>query len=290
LPQSDSTLARRIRAVRGRVLLRTRVRQLLGQPIWEQNAKQARASADRVGLRDVDAPVKRIIERTRPYTKTPSVRVVALCNSVDYVVGNEIPGAIVECGLWRGGSLMAAALRLAGLGADRSLYGFDTFAGMTAPTQEDGRFQMGRWRKGLPKEQRPENLAPGTSLEGVSALLAGTGYEESLINLVEGPVEETIPASAPAQISVLRLDTDFYRSTLHELIHLYPRLSPGGILIVDDYGGLEGARRACDEYFADVQIFMHRIDHTARIAVKLDGLDTSGRSPATEPAEALAQL
>ncbi len=68
----------------------------------------------------------------------------------------------------------------------------------------------------------------------------------------------------------MRLDTDFYSSTLHELNHLYPRLSPGGILIVDDYGALEGARKAVDEYFADLQIFMHRIDHTARIAVKQD--------------------
>jgi hypothetical protein len=242
----------------------------MGQPIWEQNARQARASAERVGLRDVSPEVKRIIERTSPYTKTPSVRVVALCHSVGYVVANEIPGAIVECGLWRGGSLMAAALHLEDLGAtDRPLYGFDTFAGMTSPTVEDGEFQMKRWRKeGVPKEQRPENLAPGTSLEGVRDLLGSTAYPEDQIHLVKGPVEETLPGDAPAQISVLRLDTDFYSSTLHELVHLYPRLAPGGILIVDDYGGLEGARRAVDEYFEGVQIFMHRIDHTARIAVK----------------------
>jgi O-methyltransferase len=242
----------------------------MGQPIWEQNAKQARASANRVGLRNLDPAVKRIIERTGPYTKTPSVRVVALCSSIDYVVRHDIPGAIVECGLWRGGSLMAAALRLVDLGVtDRPLYGFDTFAGMTSPTVEDGEFQMKRWRKeGVPREQRPENLAPGTSLEGVRDLLGRTAFPEQRIHLVKGPVEETVPGDAPPQISVLRLDTDFYSSTLHELIHLYPRLSPGGILIVDDYGGLEGARKAVDEYFEDVQIFMHRIDHTARIAVK----------------------
>ena len=167
---------------------------------------------------------------------------------------------------------MAAALRLGDLGVtDRALCGFDTFAGMTAPTEDDGKHQMDRWRKnGVPWEQRPENLAPGTSLEGVAALLASTGYSEDAISLVKGPVEGTIPESAPAEISVLRLDTDFYSSTLHELNHLYPRLSPGGILIVDDYGALEGARKAVDEYFADMQIFMHRIDHTARIAVKQD--------------------
>ncbi len=217
----------------------------MGQPIWQQNARQARASADLVGLRDVSPAVKRIIERTSPYTKTPSVRVVALCHSVDYVVEHGIPGAIVECGLWRGGSLMAAALQLAELGVtDRRLYGFDTFAGMTSPTVEDGEFQMKRWRKeGVPREQRPENLAPGTSLEGVRDLLGRTAYPEKQIHLVKGPVEETLPGNAPPQISVLRLDTDFYNSTLHELIHLYPRLSPGGILIVDDYGAWRAPAR-----------------------------------------------
>ena len=86
---------------------------------------------------------------------------------------------------------------------------------------------MNRWRKaGVPQDQRPENLAPGTSLEGVAALLASTGYGDEQFHLVKGPVEETIPESAPSEISVLRLDTDFYESTLHELIHLYPRLVP----------------------------------------------------------------
>lgn len=248
------------------------MRRVLGQPIWAQNAKNARASADRIGLRDVDPGTDRIITQTTTYTKTPPVRVVALCNSIDYVIQNDIPGAIVECGLWRGGSLMSAALRLRQLGvSDRPLFGFDTFAGMTAPSKQDGKHQMDRWGKnGVPWEQRPENLAPGTSLEGVAALLASTGYNQEEINLVRGPVEDTLPDSAPSEISVLRLDTDFYESTLHELIHLYPRLSPGGILIVDDYGALEGAQKAVDEYFADMRIFMHRIDHTARIAVKQD--------------------
>jgi hypothetical protein len=83
-------------------------------------------------------------------------------------------------------------------------------------------------------------------------------------------VEDTIPARAPDSISVLRLDTDFYASTRHELTHLWPRLTAGGILIVDDYGHFEGARKAVDEFFAErgERPFLHRVDYTARLVVK----------------------
>ena len=268
---TDTTEEGRWDELRNRMQVRTRLRRVLGQPLWEQLAKEARTTANDFGLDDVDSATKRIIAQTTPYTKTPPVRVVALCNAVDYVVREGIPGAIVECGLWRGGSLMAAALRLLERGVtDRPLYGFDTFAGMTPPTADDGPRQMNRWRKGAPQDQRPQNLAPGTSLEGVAALLASTGYAEDAIHLVKGPVEETVPDSAPAELCVLRLDTDFYESTRHELIHLYPRLSRCGVLIIDDYGNLAGARKAVNEYFSDRRIFMHRIDHGARIAIKQD--------------------
>ncbi|MBV1831309.1 hypothetical protein HNW77_11720 [Komagataeibacter sp. AV436] len=73
---------------------------------------------------------------------------------------------------------------------------------------------------------------------------------------------------APEKIAVLRLDTDWYESTRHELEHLYPRLVPGGVLIIDDYGYWAGARKAVDEYFSDKPILLNRLDNTGRIAVK----------------------
>jgi hypothetical protein len=83
-------------------------------------------------------------------------------------------------------------------------------------------------------------------------------------------VEETIPGYAPEEISILRLDTDWYASTKHELIHLYSRLSKGGVLIIDDYGDWAGARKAVDEYFAaqSFKPMLGRIDNTGRICVK----------------------
>jgi hypothetical protein len=83
-------------------------------------------------------------------------------------------------------------------------------------------------------------------------------------------VEETLPARAPGKIALLRLDTDWYESTRCEMEHLYPRLSPGGVLIVDDYGHWQGARDAVDEYLAahEEALLLARVDYTARIAVK----------------------
>ena len=62
-------------------------------------------------------------------------------------------------------------------------------------------------------------------------------------------MEDPIPERAPDQIALLRLDTDWYESTKHELVHLFPRLQPGGVLIVDDYHYWRGSRKAVDDYF-----------------------------------------
>ena len=109
------------------------------------------------------------------------------------------------------------------------------------------------------------------SLDEVRRNLGSTGYPDQYISFIEGKVEDTIPTNVPDRISLLRLDTDWYESTRHELQHLYPRLSPGGVLIIDDYGQWAGARKAVDEYVEDkkLKILLHRIDYTGRIAVKL---------------------
>jgi len=88
--------------------------------------------------------------------------------------------------------------------------------------------------------------------------------------LVKGLVEETIPATIPASIALLRLDTDWYSSTKHVMEHLYPKLSPRGILILDDYGHYQGARRGVDEYFSKLNTkpLFQRVDYSCRLAVK----------------------
>jgi hypothetical protein len=234
---------------------------------------------------DYDDDLARTIKSVRRHTLTTAPRIAALCDAVEYVVRAEVPGAIVECGVWRGGSMMAAAETLGRLGAgDRDLYLFDSFRGMPEPGEEDrdspydGYVSLAkRWqRKAKDAGSRMYLVSP----DSVRARLEGTGYPGERIHLVEGMVEETIPGEAPDEIALLRLDTDWYRSTKHELRHLYPRLREGGVLIIDDYGHYEGARRAVDEFFREIgeQVLLNRIDYTGRLVVK----------PSTTTAEAPA--
>jgi hypothetical protein len=215
---------------------------------------------------DFDRELISIIERSGPYTVTSHERLAAMVSSVEHVVRAGLPGAIVECGVWKGGSMMAAALALRQLGADdRDLYLFDTFEGMPEPGPHD--VETGTARAAA--DQLVEiNAWCRVSAEEVRANVLSTGYPESRVHLVEGRVEDTLPREAPAQIAVLRLDTDWYSSTAHELRHLYPRLAAGGILLVDDYGAWSGARKAVDEYFAGQTPFLHRVDYTARLILK----------------------
>jgi len=100
--------------------------------------------------------------------------------------------------------------------------------------------------------------------------LSSTGYAGGSTVFVKGKVEETIPGRLPAAISCLRLDTDWYQSTYHELTHLYPLLSRGGLLLLDDYGFWAGQKQAVDQYFREngIKLFLNRIDSNARIAIK----------------------
>jgi hypothetical protein len=208
----------------------------------------------------------------RRYTMTSHERVAALCQSVAYLEANRIDGAVVECGVWKGGSMMAAALALLALGSmERALYLCDTFSGMPPPGPEDvdlfGQSAADLLCKGTPLA---ELVRARCGLEHVRCVLKWTRYPWEKIHFVVGRVEETLPAHAPERIALLRLDTDWYESTAHEMEHLWPRLAPGGVLIVDDYGHWQGAQRAVDEYFARLvqPPQLHVIDYTGRLVVK----------------------
>jgi hypothetical protein len=198
-------------------------------------------------------------------------RLAAVCSAVEYVTANNVPGDFVECGVWQGGSSMAAASMFLSEGRnDVDMFLYDTFEGMSEPTEEDVE-QGGKTAKDLltqnGKDAQVWCVAP---LEVVRKNMSSTGYPPSRIRYVKGKVEDTIPATSPQQISILRLDTDWYESTKHELEHFFPLLSPNGILIIDDYGHWAGARKAVDEYFAarGIKPFLHRIDYTGRLYIK----------------------
>ena len=205
--------------------------------------------------------------KVREFTATSVDRLVGLIDAVQYVSVNGIEGDIVECGVWRGGSIMAAMSALLELGdVSRHFHLFDTFEGMTEPSERDVMYD-GQSAKAL--MGRDKWCVAG--VEDVRANVLSTGYPKELVHFIQGKVEETIPENAPSKIALLRLDTDWYASTAHELVHLYPRLSDHGVLIVDDYGHWEGARQAVDEYFAKQKIrpLFSRMDYSARMAIKV---------------------
>jgi O-methyltransferase len=220
--------------------------------------------------RDIDADAGYRDRETlcKPYTMTSPERLYALYEATRYVLDAGIAGDFVECGVWRGGSSLMMALELHARGAaeeGRNLYLFDTFAGMSEPDANDGVAAQRKWRQ---RQRTHHNEWCFASEDEVRRNVATSGIAEDRIRTVVGKVEETIPAEAPDSIAILRLDTDWYESTRHELEHLYPRLSPGGVLIIDDYGHWEGARKAVDEYFEGQPVLLQRIDYTARMLIK----------------------
>ena len=237
---------------------------------WPQAGRLARSHPD------LDPAFAPLHARCAPFTMTTVERMYALWTAVRHVHRHGVEGAFVECGVWRGGSSMLAALTLDQLGdRERSLHLFDTFAGMSEPTGHDvsvdGLDVAAAWDAIEGDVDDP--VFAYASLEEVRRNMASTGYPSERVHYVQGKVEETIPQQAPERIALLRLDTDWYESTRHELEHLWSRLAPGGILIVDDYGAWVGARKAVDEFFdgrPDAPL-LARVDATGRIAVKPAG-------------------
>ncbi|MFL6600424.1 MAG: TylF/MycF/NovP-related O-methyltransferase [Steroidobacteraceae bacterium] len=261
----------------GSLQIKSYVRTALRRRGYELVRRNGAGRADE--LMDMNALEMEIYEQIKPYTMTTIEKVIALVRAVQYVVKNRIAGDFVECGVWRGGSMMAVALALRAAGeTDRDLFLYDTFAGMSPPTPQDARYD-GATAAELLKAGGPNaRVFAYASLEDVTANLTATGYPQERIHYVKGLVEHTVPGTAPAKICMLRLDTDWYESTRHELQHLYPRLSHNGVLIIDDYGHWRGSQQATDEYFSQLHPapFLNRIDYSGRLAIKPPASPGSG--------------
>lgn len=232
-------------------------------------------------LFDIEEEYVRDFLDCRDFTMVSVLTAYNLQKSVDYVIDAGIPGAIVECGVWRGGCMMMAAKRLLRRSALRDIWLFDTFAGMTEPGDEDAKTYLG-------EDNRPVTVSARTmwterygasgkewcfaDRSDVEANLRSTGYPMNHVRMVEGDVAETLTGDIPDEIAILRLDTDWYASSKVELEVLYPRLKAGGVLILDDYGGWHGQRQATDEFFSKTSpILLHRVDRGCRAGIKSVG-------------------
>ena len=209
-------------------------------------------------LSNYDEDTREIILKVHDHTMISFNELFSFIEAVRYVNRWQIPGAIVECGVWRGGAIMAAALTLKHLGVtDRTFYLYDTFCGMPAPSEYDSRLggSVNPQEKFCLLQTGPDSSDwCRASLDEVRQNLATTRYDFNRFKFVEGKVEETIPGTLPDEIAILRLDTDWYESTKHEMIHLFPRLVSKGVLIVDDYHTWSGSKKAVDEFLAAANV------------------------------------
>ncbi|MEO6694907.1 MAG: TylF/MycF/NovP-related O-methyltransferase [Ignavibacteria bacterium] len=222
---------------------------------------------------DLDVEFKEIKEKCIAHTMTSVDSLYYTYRSVKYVIENNIPGDFIECGVWKGGNTMVVALTLMKLNStDRKIYLYDTFEGMSAPTEKDISYKNEdaevEWSDSMKGSINEWCYSP---IDEVKNNLSSTGYPKDKLIFVKGKVEDTIPETLPENISILRLDTDWYESTYHELVNLYPLLSKNGFLIIDDYGYWKGAREAVEQYFSEnkVKIFMNRLDASARAGIKI---------------------
>jgi O-methyltransferase len=250
------------------------INKLLGLADYKIVRKTIRVNSESVPANDISKSDftdfhRHVLSKISPFTMTSPERVFGVIESVKYIAQNNIEGDIVECGVWKGGSMMAAALTLLECGqSNRKLLLFDTFEeGMTEPTSNDLDYK-GSEAKAILNKWEETNSYP--TLEIVRQNLYATGYPKENLIFIKGKVEETLHMNIPQKIALLRLDTDWYESTKLELELLFPKVVQNGVMIIDDYGHWKGARKAVDEYLASnkLKLFLSRMDYTGRITVK----------------------
>ena len=189
------------------------IRRLVARPL-------AGSTAPTAIYHDMDPAFAPHYRRAAPFTMTSMERMYALWQAVEYIGRAQVPGDVVECGVWRGGSSMLAALALLHTGDERPMWLYDTYEGMTAPSERDRNWEGESAAERLASQERVPGVFNDWSfaaLEDVQRQMAAVEYPRNLINFVKGPVEQTIPSNCPGTISLLRLDTDWYESTRHEL-------------------------------------------------------------------------
>ncbi|MBU0466792.1 MAG: TylF/MycF family methyltransferase [Nanoarchaeota archaeon] len=196
-------------------------------------------------------------------------RMYSLYNSLKYIIKNKIKGDFVECGVAGGESCKLIALTLIKLKeTNRKIYLYDTYEGQPKPCGEDGEKAVNVWERYTKEEKENPYVY---NLEDVKRNMYSIKYPAENLIFVKGNVIDTIPKTTPSKIALLRLDTDFYESTYHELKHLYPLVMGGGVILIDDYGCSVGAKKAVERYIKEnnVRLLLNRIDGTGRVSIKL---------------------
>jgi|TARA_B100000959_G_C14993139_1_gene628915 hypothetical protein len=200
----------------------------------------------------------------KPYTMTSGERLLHTFRTIKELDKEKIEGAIVECGVYKGGQIISAWL--GNTKSKRQFWLYDTFEGMTSPTEDDYRInadgsygfahQSTKAKNGYDQWCRAEL---NEVVENINPFIP-----QNQTKYVVGDVCKTLenPGNVPTNIALLRLDTDWYESTYKELQVLWPKLSIGGICVIDDYNSWQGSKKAFHDVFGDT-MKIHTIDQTA---------------------------
>ena len=232
-----------------------------------------------VPAEEIDSAIRSVED----FTMLPRERLISLYDQVVHCEREGIEGALVECGVWKGGAfaLMATASMRHGPGP-RHVHLFDSFLDICEPdTELDGKaaldavvdYTNSADGKLVPLSGFYDAVGGHGTLEGNRTLLEQViGYPPDLLHYHAGWFQETVPSIAEdiGPIAVLRLDGDWYESTIICLHHLYDLVQTGGFVIIDDYGTYEGCRNAVDEFLSarGIHGYLHAVDAACRYIVK----------------------
>jgi hypothetical protein len=196
---------------------------------------------------------KNIYNIIKPFTLCSEERTLATIDATEYIIKNNIPGDIIECGVWRGGQVIAIILTLNELNiTNRQIYLYDTFAGMPPPGVQEPK-AIKKFKKFKYQADSGSNWCRA-EIEEVKNNINKFNYNTNNIHFIKGKVEDTIPNNYHKSIALLRIDTDWYSSHKVILNNLCPLISKNGVLLLDDYNFWEGAKIAVDSYFSNIEI------------------------------------
>jgi len=189
-----------------------------------------------------------IYDIVKPNTMVPKGRIDSLEKSLKSVISNNIPGDIVECGTWRGGLAALMLHYIIKNNLSKKLYIYDTFKGMPEPGIKDDARAMEKYSRTRDGEFSDWCRADLNTVKNTLSKVSPNFHEHC--TLIEGMVEQTLDNCEVSTIALCRIDTDFYDSTKKEFDVLYPKISVGGYMLVDDYTAWGGCRKAVHEYLA----------------------------------------
>ena len=217
-------------------------------------------------IAEISKEEQEILKNISEYALSSQVNQWSIIQSLKYIKSKNLEGSIVECGIYKGGTLLLIIKILKNLGLKKSLYGYDTFEeGFDKLSEHDVDIKG----KVVGELKFEDNFFP-TKDEVVNILKKFGVNNENMPILIKGKTQDTLQKSenVPEKISFLRLDTDIYEPTINQLEVLFPKLCSRGVLHIDDYGHCPGVRKAVDEYFKNKNVWLHRVDYTCRILIK----------------------